>query len=139
MRISCDPIFDVCVSPSNVPGLSMRFNEAQETFEDQAFATIVTVVKLAWKTMEQLFRGNRVSENYFAKQPKWINPGIIDQIADPVGAALTFNRLISQNIDLLENSVDAEIIRAFQGLILKRGPQDRLLSFFCSICSCQVR
>jgi len=87
--------------------------------------------------MSQLFKNNRNSENYFARQKDWINPGIISQIADPVGAALAFNLLISENVLLLETAVDSEVILAFQRLILERGPQDRLMQFFSSICSCQ--
>ena len=83
-----------------------------------------------------LFRGNRSAELYFASQPGWINPGITDQIANPVGAAVAFNELITSNKVLLETKVDKAVINRFIQLIIKHGPQDRLMKFFSSICVC---
>ena len=68
---------------------------------------------------------------------RWINPGIVSQIADPVGAAVAFGELVNNNAELLEGAVDGDIIKAFLDLILERGPQPRLLKFFSSICNCQ--
>jgi hypothetical protein len=61
----------------------------------------------------------------------------VDQIAQPVGAALAFGTLISTNRDLLEKHVDREVILAFINLIKQHGPQSRLMEFFSRICTCE--
>ena len=84
-----------------------------------------------------LFRSNRTSEGYFANKEGWMMPGIMDQIAYPVGAAKAFERLISDNKNLLENKVDISIVEKFIELIINKGPEKRLISFFSAICTCQ--
>ena len=132
-----DVLFSVATACSYVPGLSMVFDESTQKFVDTAFTQIADTTKMAWHALQQCFKGNPMSENYFAAQPGWINPGIISQIADPVGAAVAFEKLISENANLLENCVDESIIKAFMNLIIERGPQQRLIKFFSSICTCQ--
>ena len=134
-----DALFAVATAPSYVPGLTLCFDEATQRFEDSAFAQISNTTKMAWHALQQCFKSNHTSENYFASQPGWINPGIIQQIADPVGAAIAFEKLISENAKLLEDCVDESIINAFMSLIMERGPQARLMNFFSSICTCQGR
>ena len=89
------------------------------------FAKIADVVKLSWRAVQRLFHDNRKSENYFGRQKNWINPGIINSISDPIGAAVLFEALISNNSELLQKYVDKSIIGCFQKLILSKGPQSR--------------
>ncbi|GMI00699.1 hypothetical protein TrST_g8820 [Triparma strigata] len=141
-----DALFDVASSPNAVNDavqkrgsgamLSLEEDEKTGKFKDKAFDQISSVIKLAWHGLVMLFQGNRACEQYFANQPGWINPGVMNQIADPVGAAVAFNKLITSNKVLLETKVDSAIIEKFIELIKKRGPQERLMRFFSAICVC---
>ena len=120
-----DATFDVATSPRAIHAegtaaadqLSFEVDASNGKFVDKAFEQISVIIKLAWKALEMLFGNNRVSEEYFAQQEGWMNPGIMDQIAYPVGAAAAFNKLISDNKVLLENKVDIKIIDKFIELI----------------------
>ena len=119
------------------PRPNTSFDDATQTFTDPNFAPLATTIKLSWHSLTQLFTGNRDSENYFAAQPGYINPGIIAQIADPIGAALAFSQLITDNAALLKDHIDTQITQAFLDLLRERPPQARLLEFFSSIMVCQ--
>jgi hypothetical protein len=127
-----DTVFAVATAPS-ATSMNMTFDETAQKFVDPAFATISMCVKLAWRFMEKLFQNNEDNEGYFADQNGWINPGLVNQIADPVGAAIAFGTLISSNKALLEKYVDKSVIQAFIRLIKERGPQARLMDFFSQV------
>ncbi|GMH84979.1 hypothetical protein TL16_g10085 [Triparma laevis f. inornata] len=124
-----DALFDVASSPSAAndavlrhPGSSKRGSSAafslQEdevtgAFKDKEFNKISEVIRLAWHGLTSLFKGNRTSELYFADQPGWINPGVTNQIADPIGAAVAFNKLITCNKELHQRINRYEIYEVY--------------------------
>ena len=117
--------------------LPTSYSPTEREWTSPSFSKIANLVKLSFRAVQRLFHENRKSENYFARQKNWINPGVVDSISDPIGAAVLFEALISNNATLLRRHVDGEIFSCFQRLILSRGPESRFLKFFTACCSCQ--
>ena len=116
--------------------LNTTFDSKSASFLDKDFSRVSDLVMLAWRALQSIFLNNKENEDYFARQENWITT-TISLISDPIGAAVAFSKLISNNADLLKRYVSRSIIEEFKGLIKTKGLQSRLLSFFVSICTCQ--
>lgn len=144
-----DAVFELANAPSLVKGstgkvgMNMEYDNKKAAFSDDNFDNISTVVRLSWRALRQMFCENRRAENYYAKHKEWIEAGVggkggmIKQIPFPVGAAEAFDRLVSDNEELLEVEVGDSLIAALIKLIHERGPQERLINFFIAISTCQ--
>ena len=64
----------------------------------------------------------------------WITT-LLDQLEDPLGAAITLSKLLSANEELLMKFATPSLVESFVSMIQELGPQPRLLQFFKSICT----
>ena len=63
----------------------------------------------------------------------------MEQLEDPLGAAVTLSNLLSTNEDLLRKFVSPDLIRDFARMISDLGPQERLINFLEAICDVEGR
>ena len=101
--------------------------------------------KLIHVALQMMFLSNEDSQNYFSRRTtsvvdavdggvksfsdkNWMTV-IMDQLEDPLGAAVTLSNLLSTNEDLLRKFVSPDLIRDFARMISDLGPQERLINF----------
>ena len=69
-----------------------------------------------------------------------LHPAVImEQLEDPLGAAVTLSNLLSTNEDLLRRFVSPELVGDFARMIRDLGPQERLINFLEAICDVEGR
>ena len=130
-----DLVFEIATIPATF-NLDTHYDQKAASFTDKEYSRVANLVSLSWTCLETMFLNNRLSEDYFARRKGWISK-TISLISDPIGAAVAFGKLISNNAYLVERYVNHDIISNFKSLIMSKGFQSRLLMFFVSICTCQ--
>ncbi|GMH53038.1 hypothetical protein TrLO_g6616 [Triparma laevis f. longispina] len=129
-----DMVFIIATLPATFK-LDTSYDQQSLAWLDHDFNRVANLVSLCWRALQTMFFNNRESENYFARKEGWIFK-TISLISDPIGAAVAFSKLISNNATLVEEYVSHDTIEEFKTLIMAKGFQSRLLEFFVSICTC---
>jgi len=124
---------------ANSQSQSQGSSQGDASAEDKAMT--LAVQKLVHVALQRMVEGEAPSQDYFGRRKlpgpkgkKWIQT-ILDQLEDPLGAAVTLSKLLGANVKLMEEYANADLVIQFATMVRNLGPQPRLVNFFEAICT----
>lgn len=135
-----DALFEAIVAPYN------HFNFKQPPFESKLCSELIPVQMYLYVCIQRILVNNQDTMQYFSsqytrtwhsveerRQEAWRNL-LVDQCEDGYGAAVLLGLLFKSSRRILIRLVDDELLERFRSLIMKCGPDPRLINLFASTC-----
>jgi len=130
-----DTLFKMTTAPYDRVGSKNPWST--DAFEN--FAGPKAIEKFAYVILQRMCEGNTENQNYFGRKTlgdglRWVDR-MMQTLEDPLGAAVTLSKLLSQNELLMQKYATPALVLRILEMIQDCGPETRFLKFLGSFCS----